>query len=621
MTYRLAARSLALVSLLVGCGSDDAPTPADTDPTSTGSSGDGPTSGPTTTPTASTSSAETGPDDSTGPGDTSGGSTTGEPPSASCDGHPAATDALGVTAGELRTYATFEHISATWAVTGDTNGNATVNVRLRPEGGSWRTGTPLRRVRAGSNPSGPTWPETVGGSQFALEPETVYELELQLIDDDGGCVVETVEVQTRGPLRASETPNVVEVTPDSLAAALSGAQPGDTLALQPGNYSGFEVGVDGTAEAPIVIQGREGVVVDGQITVRDRAYLILEDLRVLDRIRFDDSHDLTIRRCRIESAGDGIVMLGRGENNYVHDNDVQGSTVWSEAALGVNGDNLGEGIMVSGPGHVIEHNRVVGFRDCISFLEDTEAEDQHDIDVLRNDLETCADDGVEADFCEHDCRILENRLTNTFIALSSQPSLGGPTYFVRNSIYNVLYMPFKLLRNSEGDVLWHNTVVKSGDAFAIYTDDAYAHLHTRNNLFLGGPGGAWGGWDNGSGRVIRLAAVDVASLDFDFDAFGSTTGTFEARVGEDSYATLAELRAGTTAANAIEIDANALGGASVPSAPFPALAPADLSLSEDSPAVDAAEPIPGLNDDFMGSGPDMGAHERGAPLPAYGPRE
>jgi hypothetical protein len=34
----------------------------------------------------------------------------------------------------------------------------------------------------------------MGGSQFGLTAGTRYEVELQLIDADGGCTVETLEV-------------------------------------------------------------------------------------------------------------------------------------------------------------------------------------------------------------------------------------------------------------------------------------------------------------------------------------------------------------------------------------------------------------------------------------------
>ena len=38
-------------------------------------------------------------------------------------------------------------------------------------------------------------------------------------------------------------------------------------------------------------------------------------------------------------------------------------------------------------------------------------------------------------------------------------------------------------------------------------------------------------------------------------------------------------------------------------------------------AVDAGIRLPGVNDDFTGRAPDLGAYERDRPVPHYGPRD
>src|SRR5262249_29937182 len=47
----------------------------------------------------------------------------------------------------------------------------------------------------------------------------------------------------------------------------------------------------------------------------------------------------------------------------------------------------------------------------------------------------------------------------------------------------------------------------------------------------------------------------------------------------------------------------------------------DFELRPGSAAVDAGLPLPGVNDDFTGRAPDLGALEIGRPVPHYGPRE
>jgi hypothetical protein len=269
---------------------------------------------------------------------------------------------------------------------------------------------------------------------------------------------------------------------------------------------------------------------------------------------------------------------------------------------------------------VIEHNRVTGFRDGISLLEDDGAADQFSVDILDNDIYEAGDDGIEADFCFHNCRILGNRLTNVFIAMSSQPGLGGPTYFIRNSAYNVILSAFKLQRGSVGDIVWHNSVVKNGDALGIYTSDVFSRQEFRNNLMIGGPGGDYNGYSSGSGNVIDLESADP-SCDLDYDGYGSTLGSFTGNIGGLDFMSLAQLQATTTEVHAVELGLDVFAATvAYPADPFPALAVADLRPAAAAVVVDAGVVIPGINDDHAGAGPDLGAHELGAPLPDYGPR-
>ncbi len=415
---------------------------------------------------------------------------------------------------------------------------------------------------------------------------------------------------------------VVPVTPSTIASALNGAQPGDVLALAAGTYGELTVPNDGTAAAPIVLLGTDGVVVDGDVRLDGRSHVIVEGLTVNGQIKFNGATGLAIVGNTVNANADGIAMLTRGENIYVADNIVVGPTVWNEAALGASGENLGEGIVLTGPGHVIEYNRVRGFRDAISLLEDGGAEDQFSIDILHNDISEAADDGIEADFCFHDCRISHNRLTNTFIALSSQPGLGGPTYFTHNAIYNTVLSAFKLQRGSVGDILWHNTVVKNGDGLGIYTGDVFSRQEFRNNLILGsGSGVELNGWSTGTGRVISLTAADP-SVDLDYDAFGNTDGSFFGRIGDTSFDSLAALQSSTTEVHAVEVGLEVFAASvGAPADPLTEYAPPDLRPAEGSAVADSGVLIEGFNDNHLGPAPDRGALEAGASAPEYGPRD
>jgi len=558
------------------------------------------------------------PDLAPGPVPSDGG--TSAPSPAACPAPTTAT-ASSTTPGIIRTpNPTIRNVTVEWLITGDSNNDGVVSVRYRPQGATtWRAGMPLRRTPAGSN-LGFSWANRHAGSLFDLQPDTTYEVELALRDPDGGCDTRTVTVRTRAIPAPSPTGTVRAVTPATFSSIANSANPGDILDLAAGTYAGFTFGRDGQPGSPIVIRSTAGAIVNGNVELGGRHDVILTGLDVRGRIRFNGSRNVAITKNRVTTTSDGIVTYTRAEDCYVADNVVTGATAWDPSSLGVNGTNVGEGILVTGPGHVVEHNRVSGFRDCLSLLEESEAVDQFSIDFIENDASVCADDGIEADFCFHDCRVLRNRFTNVFMGMSSQPGLGGPTYFIRNVAYNVVYQAFKLQRSSVGDVALHNTIVKSGDANSVFTGDPIDRALFRNNLFIGGPGGTYGGYSSGSGDVIDIATA-TATCDLDYDALGSTAGTFTGKLGAARFSDLAGLQSTTTEKHARRIDLSVFSSTvAYPAQPYPALSPADLRLRPTGAAVDVGVVIPNVNDGFAGAAPDVGAYEAGAALPTYGPR-
>lgn len=531
------------------------------------------------------------------------------------------------TPGVLTTpHPTLEHLSIEWAIDGDDDEDGAVSVRFRAAGTeAWRDAQPLFRVPAGSN-AGHTWANRHAGSLFGLAAGTTYEIELALTDPDGGAETRMVSATTRSVPEVPGDARIVEVEPATIGAALSDASPGDVLLLSAGSYAALTVSASGEPGRPLVLRGasRDDVIVTGEIRMDGQSDVWLEDLTVRGQIKFNDSDRIVIRGCRVETELDGIVAFGPGtRDGYFVDNVVVGSSVWRESALGASGDNMGEGIVMTGPGNVIAYNRVERFRDCVSLLEDGEAIDQRSIDILGNDLVQCADDAIEADFSAGNVRVLRNRSTNSFIAWSSQPSLGGPTYFVRNVAFANYYQVFKPQRGSLGDWVIHNTVVQQGDAFSVYTTDPWGRAVSRNNLFIGGPESeSIGEFSNGSGRILDVSTLMTANSSFDYDGFGShEIGRFDGRFGEVRFDDFAGLRSMTTEAHAVQVDVDVFAMAfGFPRGMFPPVAAPDLRLAAGSAAVDVGAPLANLNDGFGGSAPDLGAYELGSALPPYGPR-
>ena len=517
-------------------------------------------------------------------------------------------------------FPTIENLSIEWLVSGDDNNNGLVAVRYRKTGQSgWIESAPLLRVPPGAN-VGFNWQNKHAGSIFNLEANTSYEIELALTDPDGGNVTNTLSASTR-PWPVSAHQGTV-VTPATIAAALANISSGNVLVLVDGDYSAIEIAASGTRAAPIVLRAQNagGVIVSGDVEFNNRDFIHIIGLTIEGKIKFNGGNDVVVRDCLIRTEGDGIVSFGQGtSNSLIINNEVIGPTQWNENALGNEGENLGEGIVLTGPGNVIAFNRVRGFRDGISLLEGSEVINQQSIDIYGNDISQCGDDGIEADFSMGNVRVHHNRLTDCFIAISSQPSLGGPTYFYRNVVYNAVYQAFKPQRSSVGDVIYHNTVVKVGDAFNVITSDPISRGISRNNIFIGGPAGRFNGFNNGLGRVVFLPSAD-ATNDFDYDGFGSIgTGNFTGQIGSTTFNGLTELRSLTTEENAIQLDLNVFAGlVTIPANPVGVNAPPNLELGAESPAIDSGMALAGFNDGFTGNAADLGAYERGKPIPVYG---
>jgi len=526
----------------------------------------------------------------------------------------------------VSSYPTLNNLSIDWPINDDDDLDGRVTVRYRKVGtSSWQTGLPLQRVPAGSN-EGFSWGNKHSGSIFDLLPNTEYEIELSLNDPDGGSTTRLFNASTRAEPSVPASAAIVPATPASFSSVLASASPGTVIVMASGSYTGFTVNTSGTNVAPIVFRAEDPgtTVVNGDIRMDGRSNIFIEGLTVNGMVKFNDASAIVVRGCTVITDTDGIVSTGGGVSNaYIADNVVIGSSVWTNESVGANGANLGEGIQLTGPGNVIVHNYVRGFRDSISTLEGSRAHNQVSIDIMNNDIEIGADDAIEADFTMGNTRVMRNRISNSFVGISGQPTLGGPAYYIRNVMYNVVYSPFKLHRGSIGDVALHNTVVKSGDAFAVYASDPWARALFRNNLFIGGTGGGtYGGFGNGSGRVAQLSGAEN-TCDLNYDGWGSIgTGNFSGNIGGNSFSSLSGMRSSSTETNAIQVDMSIFAAPVVfPSdGPFPELPVADLRLAAGSVAQDAGQILPNINNDYTGTAPDLGAYEIGDSLPVYGPR-
>jgi hypothetical protein len=547
---------------------------------------------------------------------------------------------------------TIRCLGVRWYILCDANENATVAVSYRRKGQEeWREALPLLRVGPESlvavsgemrleRPGGrDEWPFQMGnlfaGSVFDLDAGAEYEIKLELSDPDGGSATEVVEARTRVEPRAPEPERVVHVGPGEgggtgaegdplrgLAAAEAAAQPGDLMLVHAGVYEGtFVVRKSGERGRPIVWRaaGDGEVVIDGcgaerGVSATDLHDVFFEGLSIRNSqfgMVAHRSSDIVVRGCHFYGNEYGFTGTSNDpvmRRFYIADNVFEGPSVWPRS----RGIEDARAVQVCGEGHVVCYNRVRGFGDGIDIMYDTP---NRAIDIYGNEISECTDDAIEMDFGETNVRAFRNRITNCFEGISTQPVYGGPCYIFRNAMYNLEYTAFKLHNAPSGVLLLHNTSVKAGAAWPLYSRAAVRRVVSRNNVFVGT-----------EAEYGMEFSPEMIGCDLDWDGFGG--GPF-ARFGKwegRGYETLEGFREGT----GMERHGVWLGEGS----PFAAgvqaprdyreqfpLGVNDLRPAAESAAIDAGEVLPNVNDGYAGEGPDLGAYEHGEAMPGYGARQ
>ncbi len=456
------------------------------------------------------------------------------------------------------------------------------------------------------------------------------------------------------------------------------AQAGDTILLHAGLYKperlnyvdpmmapfdgSMSLTLKGTKEKPITIKaaGDGEVVLDGAgnhrlFDVMASTYHIFEGLTIrnTDVGIFAGQKEvlgavgLAVKNCRFENVGFGVWTEYAGSSDfYIADNLFLGrddrfrligwtGPLW--ASVGPYGSHLLTSyyaIKVYGPGHVIARNAIAYFHDAIGIStygppEKDPERQASSIDIYGNDMHMSNDDFVETDGGVHNIRVFENRGVNAAHGgYSSQPTFGGPVYFIRNLLYHVPSgVSFKFSAKPAGLFVYHNTLIGEQTV-----RDPYSNAHYRNNLFLG---------RDTPERGIMAWANATSAFSSDYNGFRPNRGVSEQyawlapgdgqtlyeakREDWKSFATLAEFRAATgQETHGVEVDFDIFEQMTPPD---PAMRHAvyhamDLNfrLKARSKAVDAGVPIPTVNDGFSGKAPDLGALEAGGPVRRHGPR-
>jgi hypothetical protein len=234
--------------------------------------------------------------------------------------------------------------------------------------------------------------------------------------------------------------------------------------------------------------------------------------------------------------------------------------------------------------HIDLHNREWVFIDGLTVIN----LDDKGIAIQLNGSENCVIQGCTIDAIYGIVAYLPGA-TNCYIGLSSQPGLGGPNYFVRNAMYNLINGGLKLQRYSQGDVILHNTMIKIGRGLG--GNAPMDHAFFRNNLAIGGP-----------------------TTDVEWGKWGVYDTPYIAKIGDKDFSEVEK--------HGVEklILHDVFSDIEFPNPPVPERDVPDLRPKAGSRVEDAAVIIPNINDNYKGLAPDCGAYEVGQQLPLYGPR-
>jgi MYXO-CTERM domain-containing protein len=525
---------------------------------------------------------------------------------------------------------TLIHLGVQVLISDDDDRDARIDLRYRPVGDpAWQGGPTLLRVR----PELVTFlavPDQFAGTAFALRPDTEYELELHAVDPDGLDELHMITARTRPVPRAEPANPVAVAVADAagLVDALDAAGPGTVISLAAGTYVGpFALGSSGTADDPIVLRGAstDGTILDGggcpdcNVLEVYGSHVHVErlTLRAANRaLRFqgEGAAGNVVRRVRVHDVSLGIGAKADQRDFYLCDNVLEGPLVWPQ----VYGDDGGmfanvDGIVVQGHGHVVCHNDLIGWGDALKTAQDG----ARAIDFYGNLTRSAYDNAIELDGSSGNTRAVGNLMINSWSPLSFQPIFGGPAYALRNVAVNIVDEQHKLHANSNtgetvGSLIAHNTFVSPRHAVNLQTGDTTHEFALLGNLYVG-PAAPEGGL-----TVSWSAPIDGATIDgngwypdgtFDFDDAGTWASFAEMQASGVFEAGGTLLTAGTFA-----------GGLVAPDSYMPAVPVPDATLAADSPAVDAALGLPGINDRFAGAGPDLGALELGCAAPIFGVR-
>ena len=546
-----------------------------------------------------------------------------------------------LTLAPRRLHATIEAIGVEWDVEGDHDHDAYGVIRYRRQGEErWRSSPPLMRIdydfpaelKGATRPSDePRRWNMIAGSALFLEGGAIYDIDVLIADPDGGFAHHEATVSMRREPELSDSGRVMYVSPGQgggqgtkedpflgIEAADGQAEPGDVFILSGGVYDYGRLRRGGERGNPVVWRSAEGEEPIVRGVGVSASHIWLFDLR-FERGGTEDAVEaktegvegLVVRRCQFSGYRHAISAEEGASDWTIMDNVIVGNNDPKK------NERTGEGVDLRyTSGHVVAYNTISRVADGVSYP-------RRDCDIYGNDIFDTSDDGIEPDYALANVRIWGNRLRrSTAYMVTFQPQRSGPWYFLYNHIHSSGSGIFKFNGLVDRNVLIHNTLIHESRSMS-NRGIPLTSLWSRNNLFV-----------TGGGTVIeadryRLSEEDAShippssfyqvdwrtSLDYDGFAWDRDSESAPLVWLDDTYPGVEEWAA------AAGIETHGVGLSLAEDIGLP-LDRDVIELPEGSAAIDAGEVLPGFHSfrEVRGAAPDLGAYERGAPVPHYGAR-
>ena len=240
-----------------------------------------------------------------------------------------------------------------------------------------------------------------------------------------------------------------------------------------------------------------------------------------------------------------------------------------------------------------------------------------DSDIYGNVVSHVWDDAIESEGANRNVRIWSNYIHHTFVHIATAATAAGPLYVFRNVFgesrvshqdpsggmmikTGMNYVTLNGERVSTGlgyRFIYHNTALQPKGGLDVFSSHELHNAVTRNNIFYS------------RGRTYPRDRGEPAN-DFQNDLTGGYLGGGFVRAMFLPSERLEWFLAGSV--NRIQ------WGRKQYSVNGKEFAITDPVVAMKNPALDAGAPLPGFNDDFAGSAPDIGAFENGLPPLRFG---